>query len=202
MLLRSFDISSKPVDFELADGPIEIDKKLVALSRNDFSPLIQIRLIVRGDKSTGVHEGDVITENGTPIGLVIYSAGFKMLEKSSRLLKEIPKGEHIQVNKGTADSVSQIVNSEYRTPITFAYGRLIIKGFKTILCVKDGMVVLNGKNFKYKYINAEEIKFYTGVQEYYFGDFIDGGYVVLHDGYPAIKRGEEYSKLESYQEEI
>ena len=61
--------------FSLADIPVLYDKKHFALIKLPYSPILELKSIVRGDPSTGLFEGDIVqSEDKTYI--VCYERGF------------------------------------------------------------------------------------------------------------------------------
>lgn len=198
MLLRGFTDSGIRVDFTLHDCPILVTSSLVALAGIKQSKLIRYDTICRGDEETGIFEGDEVYEDGKKIGTVVYAKGF-FLQTLTGALKTIPKSEHIKMKEGNVSSSKIAFNSEYRTDLSFSYKgqRIIISMF---ICKDGSMLSVAGKN---KLVNPDSLLMFTGYlrqdnRGVYFGEFYQGGKVVLHDLKPMIKIDEcEFVDIET-----
>ena len=191
MLLRGFTDDGVRIDFTLHNCPILVTDSIVALAGIKQSKLIRYDTICRGDEKTGIFEGDEVYDNGTLIGIVVFAKGF-FLQTLDGLLKTIPSDEHIKVKEGNIDSSKMAFSSQYRTDLSFGYKgqRVTIHMF---ICKDGNMLSVAGKN---KLINPTSLLMFTGHLRHdnrgiYFGEFYQGGVVVLHDLKPMIKISED-----------
>lgn len=197
MLLKGYTEYGGRVDFSLQDCPILISDTKIALSGIKKSRLIKVNTIVRGDKETGVFEGDEVYCDGILLGIVVYSKGF-FLQDLNKSLKKLSQLQHIQVKEGNVKTVRDAFYSPHRTALTFGYknDRIDFKSFVT----KSGEFISIAETSRL--VDPKDLLFFTGYSRsdgrgIHFGELYKGGTVVLHNYEPAVRiNTNEFIELE------
>lgn len=195
MQLSGINYRKERVSIRLEDCPVQVGADEFALMEVEGSSLVRGKTIVRHDEETGLTEGDVILDKSSKeeLGMVVYSGGFYMQDSDGNL-KEIPDREHIKVWYGSRALRERVTDNPIRSPLLFSCNG---KSFdlRAILMLENGMLVIRGARFHYDKVLVNEVKMMTGIGDLCFGDYYDGGYVVLHKGHPCVQRGEEFIRL-------
>jgi len=197
MKLNAIEVGTKVVrDIDWTECPVFISEKYIATVNKENSPLLYRNTLVRVDEETGYAEGDIVIDkvSGNLIGRLVYSKGFKMQDLEGNL-KELIELQHIKVKRGSSASRQLISQSKHRDYLLFKAGNVEF-GLDSILLEKGGCLILTSEKYSYRSADISDIKFMTGYGSLAFGEFYNGGIIVLHNGQPSLKRGNEYVHLE------
>ena len=186
-------------DFTIADCPILIRDSEVALSGcYSATDVLKYDWIIRGDEETGIFEGDVVVEEETEevIGYVTYKCGFHV-QGCDGSLKKLKDLSHIKMINGSKETIS-LLKRENRSPIRFSADGLCFS-IKSIMCKSaDSLYVVDSSNVVR--VDVDRVRDATGFivngKELAYGDRVQGGKIVMHEGLPMLARGNIYTRLE------
>lgn len=200
MLLRGTTVDMKACLFQLEDIPVKVNQEFVALLARKGSSLIIADSIVRGCEDGGYFEGDMVLDKEFSfVGTVVYNKGFMLYDIKDKVLKPMPDlntvniEEDLRVNLNLAKECKQ-----YRTNVTWVFDDTRVD-ISNIVTGKNGKIVVT--NYKSRYLSIKKFRLFTGIviddNMICFGDTINGGTVVLHNGVPMIKSivGDNYVEL-------
>lgn len=201
MLLRGHTKNLKrTMRFTIGDCPVFIESDLVALVAISGSSLIAADTIVRGDDESLYFEGDMVYSGDEFVGYIIYSQGFKV-QLSDGTLKLLSEVEHIKVKDGTVDSILKVRESKLRTPLLFKACNSIFQMHVLLAKLSSGKLAVSGDSVKSSILEPSQVLFSTGIiskdtnELIFFGEMYKCGTVILHNGVPCIKVGEEYEEV-------
>lgn len=203
MKLRGLSLSGDLVIFDVKDVPARINDKMTVLTGRPNSPIILTHTIVRGLDDESLFESDyVVDENGSVIGMVIYSAGFKIWDgKESITDLSLYDNISFQANKN-AYKISEMESLRDRISFNSNGHQFVLS--RIIFC-SEGDTLWIGVKSPSSYVSLKDTRYCTGVRgperEYYFGQKVKGGIVEMHDYKPMLRLPNgsyEILKEESY----
>ena len=192
MKILGIDSDYKVTEIVLADCPSYVSRYNMAMLSREDSPLIRIDSMVYYDEVNDLCEGDVVYIDGENVGIVYYSAGWKVLHKTTGESKDLGSFGHIKMNIEKSRNLTAFKEAntiEGRKPI-----RLVINtdefSFDSLIVPTGDNIVIKGRRFA---VPKDSIIVSTGLYDSNckvigFGAFFNGGSVIIDSNHDvAIK---------------
>lgn len=197
-MLEALTLNEERVTLNVADCPIYVSERVLALSGKKNSKLLLAKTVIRRDEETDIAEGDLVYEGEKLLGRIVYAEGFK-LQTLDDELKNLPEGEHIKVKVGTKESINKVFDCPERTPVIFGYRKKEFS-IRDFLCKTGRYIAIADDKFSGKKLDPQDLLISTGFTRedgspICFGEFYQGGIVTLFKGIPAISKDGKYTQL-------
>lgn len=181
--MRAITVDKELYSFNIRDAPARISDKKYCLTMKPGSPLLDLRVVMRGTDVDDLWEGDIIQESDGSIYIVYYYGGFfaRGVGKS-KLLSEL--GEYKKV--GTCFDFDFPYSPAFLGNCLFKYRDKFFHFYDIVGGFRGKLIVLgiSGK------VNPEEVQQPVGTShngvDLYYGDLVDGLPVFMKDGRPVI----------------
>lgn len=198
MTLKVLTVHDERITLDIADCPIYVSERVLALSGKKNSKLLWANTVVRCDEESGIAEGDLVYENDELLGRIVYAKGFK-LQTLEGDVKNLPEIEHIKVRVGSKETINKVFECSERTPITFGYRKKEFS-IRDFLCKTGNYIAIADDKFTGKKLVPQDLLISTGFTRedrspICFGEFYQDGIVTLWKGLPVISKDGEYEQL-------
>lgn len=190
MRFRGITLTGEPYEFVLADCPIQLNDKMIALSNKPESPLLHSQSLARMDDEGTLAEFDLVydSSNYKVLGFILYRNEFGVYDHKNDMftrLRDLNCDYGIMRNKNI--NYVNLINGKMQS-IQWRIGDVTFSVYE-MLKVLNGYVYCFTKFTRPLDITAARLC--TGLKKdkknICYGDILSGGIVTLHNYRPMIK---------------
>lgn len=199
MKFRAVTVQDRLCYFDIGDAPVSINDKLSVLFKRPKSAMLYTKSIVRGSDSGAFYETDFVMDKSAKfIGYVVYVEGFCIYNPTKGIIGKITdESEYMFADNAMRYNLEEL--NKVRNPITFRCGDVQFKLSRIYYATDEEVYVDLKQTRRPTYIS--DICLCTGVtrrgKEYYYGQRLENGTVVMHNNQPMLKLfNGEYRELE------
>lgn len=193
MRFRGITLKGEPFEFTLADCPVQLNDKMIALSNRPESPLIHSQSLARMDDDGALAEFDIAydSSNYKVLGFILYRNEFGVYNHKTDTftrLRDLECDYGIIRNKNI--NYVNLINGKMQS-IRWRIGDMAFSVYE-MLKVVNGYIYCHTKLTRP--LDASAARLCTGLKkdkkDICYGDILSDGMVVLHNYRPMIKVSE------------
>ena len=190
--MTALSLSGQWTPFEIEDVPVTFTEDEFALLKRPGSPRLLLKTIRRGERETGLYEGDIIEADGDR-WLVCYERGFYAIN-TDYVIKYLNQFDSFKL-LGTLHDTSFPIPMTERAKHLFRYKDYIFRINDIIGVYLDGMILrCVSKQIPFDEIHQECCITYNK-ERVYLDDVFDKGKVCLYHGRVAFEKDGTYTDL-------